>query len=64
MNSKDRQYKQIVEENQGRIRSVCRYYAGVAADSEDLYQEILINIWRGLEKFRGDSQLCPPGFTG
>lgn len=57
MNSKDRQYKQIIEENQGRIRSVCRYYTGVSDDSEDLYQEILINVWRGLEKFRGDAQL-------
>jgi RNA polymerase sigma-70 factor (ECF subfamily) len=57
MNNKDRQYKQIIEENQRRIRSVCRYYAGVSQDAEDLYQEILINIWRGLEKFRGDSQV-------
>lgn len=57
MNSKDRQYKEIIEENHGRIRSVCRYYAGASEDSEDLYQEILINVWRGLEKFRGDSQL-------
>jgi RNA polymerase sigma-70 factor (ECF subfamily) len=57
MNSKDKEYKRIVEENQGRIRSVCRYYAGVSQDSEDLYQEILINVWRGLEKFRGDAQL-------
>jgi RNA polymerase sigma-70 factor, ECF subfamily len=57
MNGKDKEYKQIIEENQGRIRSVCRYYAGVSQDSEDLYQEILINVWRGLEKFRGDAQL-------
>jgi RNA polymerase sigma-70 factor (ECF subfamily) len=57
MNSKDKEYKRIVEENQGRIRSVCRYYAGISQDSEDLYQEILINVWRGLEKFRGDAQL-------
>ncbi len=57
MNSKDIQYKQIIEENQSRIRSVSRYYAGTSDDSEDLYQEILINVWRGLEKFRGDAQL-------
>ncbi|MDD4645375.1 MAG: RNA polymerase sigma factor [Bacteroidales bacterium] len=57
MNSKDKHYKEIIEENQARIRSVCRYYAGASQDSEDLYQEILINIWRGLEKFRGESQL-------
>jgi len=57
MNSKDTEYKQIIEENHGRIRSVCRYYTGMSQDSEDLYQEILINVWKGLEKFRGASQL-------
>jgi len=57
MSNKEDRYKRIIEGNQGRIRSVCRYYAGVSADAEDLYQEILINVWRGLEKFRGDSQL-------
>ncbi|MFO7616139.1 MAG: sigma-70 family RNA polymerase sigma factor [Bacteroidales bacterium] len=57
MDNKERQYKQIIEENQGRIRSVCRHYAGRSGDSDDLYQEILINIWKGMESFRGDAQL-------
>lgn len=57
MSKNEKQYKVIIEENQGRIRSVCRQYAGVSGDADDLYQEILINIWKGMESFRGDSQV-------
>ncbi|MCK9326056.1 MAG: RNA polymerase sigma factor [Bacteroidales bacterium] len=56
MDNKEKLYKQIIEENQGRIRSVCKHYAGKTGDSDDLYQEILINIWKGMESFRGDSK--------
>jgi RNA polymerase sigma-70 factor (ECF subfamily) len=56
MSTNEKQYKQVIEENQGRIRSVCRYYAGVSEDADDLYQEILINIWKGIDSFRGDAQ--------
>lgn len=57
MSTNEKLYKQIIEENQGRIRSVCRHYAGVSGDADDLYQEILINIWKGMESFRGDAQV-------
>jgi RNA polymerase sigma-70 factor (ECF subfamily) len=57
MSTNEKQYKQIIEQNQGRIRSVCRHYAGLSGDADDLYQEILINIWKGMESFRGDAQV-------
>jgi RNA polymerase sigma-70 factor, ECF subfamily len=37
-----------VNENRNRILRVCRVYAWNAADQDDLYQEILFQIWRGL----------------
>ena len=57
MSASEQQYKKIIEENQHRIRSVCRHYAGHSGDADDLYQEILINIWKGMESFRGDAQV-------
>jgi RNA polymerase sigma-70 factor (ECF subfamily) len=57
MSTNEKLYKQIIAENQERIRSVCRYYAGASGDADDLYQEILINIWKGMESFRGDAQV-------
>lgn len=34
--------------NRARLQRLCRVYAWTAADQEDLYQEILFQIWRAL----------------
>lgn len=41
----------------GAIWRLTAAYAQARADREDLYQEILVAIWRALPRFRGDSQL-------
>lgn len=55
--SKENRFKQIIEENSSRIKSICSYYNSNAEDRKDLYQEILVNIWKSLDKFRGDSAI-------
>ena len=52
-NTKENRFKQIVEENSRRINAICSYYSPNAEDRKDLYQEILVNIWKSLDKFRG-----------
>jgi RNA polymerase sigma-70 factor (ECF subfamily) len=44
----DQQFLELVNENRNRILKVCRVYAWNAADQDDLYQEIVFQIWRGL----------------
>ncbi len=56
-NAKEIRFRQIVEENSNRISRICNYYSKNAEDSKDLYQEILINIWKSLDKFRGESSV-------
>lgn len=56
MSDKAEQFKQLVEEQQERIRGVCRYFFRNEADQQDLFQEILINTWNGLDTFRGDAK--------
>lgn len=41
-------FLELVQENRPRILKVCRVYAWNAADQDDLYQEILFQIWRSL----------------
>src|SRR5687768_5864936 len=41
-------FLELVNENRSRILRVCRVYAWNSADQDDLYQEILFQIWRGL----------------
>ena len=51
MNSKpadEHKFLELVNENRNRILRVCRVYAWNSADQDDLYQEILFQIWRGL----------------
>jgi RNA polymerase sigma-70 factor (ECF subfamily) len=54
---KEMRFKQIIEENSSRINSICHYYSRNTEDRKDMYQEILVNIWKSLDKFRGDSAI-------
>ena len=44
----EHKFLELVNENQNRILRVCRVYAWNSADQDDLYQEILFRIWRGM----------------
>jgi RNA polymerase sigma-70 factor (ECF subfamily) len=57
MLTKEQKFKQLVEDNRDRIRRICRYYAPAPEDQKDMYQEVLISIWKSLDSFRGDSAI-------
>jgi RNA polymerase sigma-70 factor, ECF subfamily len=57
MTAKEEQFRKIVEENQERVWNICRHYARSNEDTRDLQQEVMINIWRNLDSFRGDAAL-------
>lgn len=48
MPADEQRFLELVNENRNRILRVCRVYAWNAADQDDLYQEIVFQIWRGL----------------
>lgn len=39
------------------IAKVCYLYSSANASFDDLYQEVLINLWQGLDTFRGESKM-------
>jgi RNA polymerase sigma-70 factor (ECF subfamily) len=47
----------MVKEYRKTIYTVCYFYSKDSEEVNDLYQEILINLWKGFEKFRGESSL-------
>lgn len=55
--NKEEYFNKIAAENGQRIRRICSYYSYCAEDSKDIYQEVLVNIWRSLDSFRGDAAL-------
>jgi RNA polymerase sigma-70 factor, ECF subfamily len=44
----EHKFLELVNENRNRILRICRVYSWNSADQDDLYQEILFQIWRGL----------------
>lgn len=44
----EHKFQELVNENRNKILRICRVYAWNAADQDDLYQEILSQIWRSL----------------
>lgn len=57
MNKKEEKFRKIINDNEHRISGICRYYSSNEDDQKDMYQEVLINIWKSIDSFRGDAQL-------
>ena len=47
----------MVREHRGTIYTVCYMFSTDRDEVADLFQEVLINLWRGVDTFRGDSAL-------
>ena len=50
-------FDQLVSEYTQLISKICYMYATDGEHFKDLYQESLINIWQGIEKYRGDASV-------
>lgn len=48
----------LVKQNKSTIYSVCYMFSNDKDEVEDLFQESLINLWRGLPAFEGRSQVA------
>lgn len=48
-------FERMVMEHKSTIYSVCYMFVETRAETDDLFQEVLINLWNGYEKFRGEA---------
>ena len=53
----EREFEKMIREHKGTIYTVCYMFSSDRDEVADLFQEILINLWRGSGTFRGDSAL-------
>ena len=51
------EFAQTVREHKGTIYTVCYMFSNNPDEVADLFQEILINLWKGFPKFRGESNV-------
>lgn len=57
MTSKETDFEQIVKEHKSTIYTVCYMFSKDADEVNDLFQDVLINLWRGFDGFRGESKV-------
>lgn len=52
----EKEFITAIDQHQRIVHKVCRLYMDSDADREDLFQEILLNAWRGVKTFKGDAK--------
>lgn len=57
MEPNEREFAEIVRQHKSSIYTVCYMFSKDEDEVADLFQEILINLWNGLGKFRGDCSM-------
>ena len=57
MDNTERKFTEMVKEYRKTIYTVCYFFSNDKEEVNDLFQEILINLWKGFPKFRGDSNV-------
>lgn len=57
MNSKEQQFMNIIREHEQTIYTVCYMFSKDEEEVSDLYQDILVRLWKGFETFEGKSDI-------
>ena len=55
--STENQFVEIIKTHQGILHKVCGMYRHDHDDKKDLFQEIVIQLWRAFPKFRQESKI-------
>ncbi len=53
--SAEKTFLDLIQSHRGAILKVCYLYEDNSENRQDLYQEILLQLWRSFPTFRGDS---------
>ena len=53
----EQEFALMVREHKGTIYTVCHMFASDQDEVNDLFQDTLINLWRGYDSFKGEAKL-------
>lgn len=57
MKTTEQEFLSIIEKHKGLLHKVSRMYMDEPEDREDLFQEIVLQLWKSYGTFRGESQV-------
>jgi RNA polymerase sigma-70 factor (ECF subfamily) len=55
--NKEKEFLGLISEHEGLIHKICHVYAVNALAKQDLFQEIVIQLWKSFENFRNESKI-------
>ena len=53
----EKEFLHIIQKNQGIIHKVCNIYCDTEDDRSDLFQEIVVQLWKSYPNFRRESKV-------
>jgi len=53
----EKEFLHIIQKNQGIIHKVCNIYCDTEDDRNDLFQEIVVQLWKSFPNFRKESKV-------
>ncbi|MGH1337920.1 MAG: RNA polymerase sigma factor [Aureispira sp.] len=54
---RNKEFEDLLEQHKGILYKIGRSYTRNKTDFDDLYQEMLIQLWKSMQRFRGNSKL-------
>lgn len=57
MKTTEKDFSRIIKQHKSTIYTVCYMFSKDADEVNDLFQEVLINLWKGFTSFQGRSDL-------
>lgn len=57
MSYNEKDFAEVIKDNKERLKHLCRTYADRLDEEEDIYQEIIIQIWHSLPSFKGEANI-------
>lgn len=55
MEQKEQEFTRLVEKHKTVVYTVCYMFSGSREEAEDLFQDVLVRLWKGFDSFRGES---------
>lgn len=55
--AKDEDFLTLLDEHQDILHSICRMYTNNSIDHEDLFQEMMTQLWKGFGNYKGDAKI-------
>jgi RNA polymerase sigma-70 factor (ECF subfamily) len=54
---KEKEFLRLVSQHESLLHKICHVYANDALEKQDLFQEIVIQLWKSFENFRNESKI-------